>query len=1550
MCCHRNDEHPRIVLYYFAGLLMGLVLLLQCMPLNAEVNEQTLEHAESLEAKARAAVEAKEPQKAAELYEQAAQAFGIQGDAVKQAGALMKASTVYFSINEFKKCEERNKDALNLYQSTPESDFRTKHIARCYLNIGLASKELKQYDEAVVHLEKAIDHFPRGKDEKNFIRCLYTLGDVFFGLGKKEEGNARYQQALELIEVREDEKDDPAQFLERWADALASATYYEDAMKKYAQAETAYENTDTTLRNRIYCSFFQARCLYDLKRYEDAIAAYQRVLNYPGIESNEMAHYRVNTLFQIALSNMSIFHFDEALKYAIETHKLAKDMPGYEELSAAADTMQNLCMASMGETTHDPSQIDELIKTFEGKPEREPFLPDLYRMKGLLYQQNGEYRASLDMFAKALEIAATLPEADLKKAKLMVDKADVLGLSGEYEEAITCYQQARDIFRNHEDKQEDVLLSLLSETEVNITAGQFEDALRLNDEARRMAETFSSPDPFLARCFQSKAQINGDLNKYDEAMSDIKSALNHYRNVSDTQMEKSYCLLFMATLYEMRGQYEKSQECLGEAHTLTQESIDSFPHEKAQQESERLVCLARICAQLGRYTEAYETLQKALSLVDKKPYSEMFTADARMEMANTNIAMGNMNGALEHLEQAEHLYEQSADEKLKHGLCVMVKGQALSGLCRYTESFTVLQRALDLLGRKPGWKTHYADCLMHTGRTLVSLGRFEEAIALQKESADIISGVPNLERYVVMRKLALADIARLQHHYEEALTYLDEADMIIGQLPGTEIQQFAGKMIRAGCFLQLERYQEALTTIEELREYLKAFPEILEAAAETDKIRAISLAALGRYDESLEATKNALLICSEKYSSPRNLADVRFSTAFAEVRLGRTVEAQQELYDAHTALYDLYVPNFPMMTEQQKTEFVLKRFPEPDPVYTLAFSDGNLSVKGLDTALMHKGLIEYALQQEQRILQEKSLDTPGVKSLYETLQELRRRYAALSHAQDPPLSAPVPSGQNVNPTVRKKNLDDLKNQVDATEAQLAAISLPFAEEMRLRRISTNEVHEALNTLAPEGALLEYVKYEPEPFDDIVTFLTPKDERETREAHYGLFILHADSPFPIAIDLGPAAPIDDAVNAFRTTCQNYAEWVEKKGERPGIVKTRELTAECAEAGAALRSLIFDPAAPHLSDCRRLFIAPDDSLFLLPFEAFPTPDYKDAAIRYLVEDYEIIYLNAGRDLARIALQSKDTASAGPSVVVAGPNMEMPITTYLAKVSALQSEQSAQKATAPDAEKKLAEEDASVPVRFAQEPSTVMEDTPEISLQSMGGSVTENLGKMGNFEEHQFDAFVQTTTKKLPDARVFTWEEAIEERVKLSESPQLLQILTHGLFLSLDRITWPESFQNPLLRSLLVMAGAKTIAREKVHTDNADTSAVLDDGLLTAYEVIGMNLQGTELVALTACQTALFETQPGQSVAGLRRAFSLAGAQSMIMAQWEIPAGPSAMQMEYFYDGWLEKQNGMERYTAFREAQLEVLRFARKEGFKGHPWIWAGFVYIGDPGITQ
>jgi CHAT domain-containing protein len=93
--------------------------------------------------------------------------------------------------------------------------------------------------------------------------------------------------------------------------------------------------------------------------------------------------------------------------------------------------------------------------------------------------------------------------------------------------------------------------------------------------------------------------------------------------------------------------------------------------------------------------------------------------------------------------------------------------------------------------------------------------------------------------------------------------------------------------------------------------------------------------------------------------------------------------------------------------------------------------------------------------------------------------------------------------------------------------------------------------------------------------------------------------------------------------------------------------------------------------------------------------------------------------------------------------------------------------------------------------------------------------------------------------------------------------------------------------------------------------------EDGLLTAEDVSGLDLMATELAVLSACETGLGEVRTGEGVFGLRRAFTLAGAKTLVMSLWKVPDLSTTILMERFYNNLLKQ--GMSRDGALREAQL-------------------------------
>jgi CHAT domain-containing protein len=457
----------------------------------------------------------------------------------------------------------------------------------------------------------------------------------------------------------------------------------------------------------------------------------------------------------------------------------------------------------------------------------------------------------------------------------------------------------------------------------------------------------------------------------------------------------------------------------------------------------------------------------------------------------------------------------------------------------------------------------------------------------------------------------------------------------------------------------------------------------------------------------------------------------------------------------------------------------------------------------------------------------------------------------------------------------EKHQARIKELEDQAEKDEAEISRR-SDEFRVQYLPVT-LEAVRAAIPPDSALIEFAAYRP------FNAKAAKGAEAYGQARYVAYVLRREGAVEWK-ELGEAKSIDTAIAALRKALRDP-----KRGDVKRLAR-------------AVDARVFQPVRTLLGDTTRLLISPDGSLNLIPFAALV-----DERGRYVAERYSISYLTSGRDLLRLQVARE---SRGGPLVVAAPDFGR-----RSQVEAARLEKQ--------------EKDASEVEVKAESARSAIEEFyfPPLPHAAQEGEALRAL---------------------LPDATLLSKGQATKAALGQVQSPRLLHIATHSFFLEDQQLTSagergaqaltddPERalqllerrgirIESPLLRSGLALAGANE------HKED-------DNGILTALEVTGLNLWGTKLVALSACDTGVGEVKNGDGVHGLRRALVLAGAETQVMSLWAV-SDKATRELMVAYYGRLKQGQG--RCEALRRVQLEMLKSVNRR----HPYYWASFIQSGE-----
>ena len=516
-------------------------------------------------------------------------------------------------------------------------------------------------------------------------------------------------------------------------------------------------------------------------------------------------------------------------------------------------------------------------------------------------------------------------------------------------------------------------------------------------------------------------------------------------------------------------------------------------------------------------------------------------------------------------------------------------------------------------------------------------------------------------------------------------------------------------------------------------------------------------------------------------------------------------------------------------------------------------------------------------------------DSPQATECYAQLRRVGRQLAQLS------LAVPQSNGREA----RRKRLAELNEEKERLERELASLSQEYRQALKIRDA---QIGDLVQLLPPEAAMVDVVHtrvWSP-PQSGKGEFVV--------EQHYEAFVLRPikeDPGYTVAwVHLGPVEPIDEAISQWRATV--------RPGRR-GLVPLDEdaVEEEPEEAGSPvgrlLRVLLWDKIEPHLDGCSRVVIIPDGSLHFLPWAALPGK----RPGTYLIEDYAIATASYGQQLYGL-LREEPSLPSGDLLALGGADYNQRL------------------AQGPPPEERPASTENGTRAR-TREPA--MTDRPHWAYLDGSREEVESVSGLWQASDRATvlsgtDAGEDQLRHDMPQARYihlathgfFADEEfrsAFGHDVageQLFGRPQLLGFGQDDRLLTAHR--GGVTSRNPLILSGVVLAGANLPPK----TDGLGLPTG-EDGILTAEEIVYLDLRDTELVVLSACETGLGRVAGGEGVMGLQRAFHLAGARAVVASLWKVDDNATkALMVEFYKNLWQKKMGKLE---ALRQAQLAMIR---------------------------
>ncbi len=980
----------------------------------------------------------------------------------------------------------------------------------------------------------------------------------------------------------------------------------------------------------------------------------------------------------------------------------------------------------------------------------------------------------------------------------------------------------------------------------------------------------------LANVYRGQARYKAAESLYTRALQLREKALG------PDHLDVATSLNNLALLYVDRGKYSDAETLHQRALTIREKALDPNHPDVAAS----LNNLGNLYDHQSRTAEAESLYNRALSIREKALGSDH--PDVATSLANIGVLYSHEA----RYSESEALHRKAlAIREATFGDCHPTVSSSLNNLAntlvdegRFADAEPLYKRAL-VIDEKVLGPDHsrIADGLNNLAVLYIMQSRQEDAEPLLRRSLAIYeknlgSNHPNLAASLNNLGLVDFDLKR----YSDAEPLFKRAIAIDEKALGPEHPYVAGDLNNLALVYKLqERYADAGKLFERtLAIYEKNYGAQHPMVSCNLANLANTYVEQGRYDEAEPLLKRGLAI-DEKILGPQH-PDVALKLRSIAMNQRRSRRPGLGLAEAKRA-FDIVLRSFRdnanVLAEQDALKFSQSVKVESGTYFT--------SLVDLP-ALRRDQLDEGALV----ILESKGIVSDGI-------MERERAFATEKDSVTLALVASVrstrsqiaqmyASGPEDDTTGGyKRELDSLSRAASDIEANLYLHSASFQRRQQSNEITVASIDSALPL---STSLVEYLKWD---YCDL--------KSDSFVPRYLALVMNKGKD-PEIVNLGDASGIEVPISHYL----KHMKGVAASGRIPNAADM----AEYQQISRTVYEKIWKPLEKRFRKGQTILVGLDGSLNLLSLAGV-----MDDKGTYLTEQYTLHHLSSGRDLLRL----EEKQESGHGLFALGD---------------------------PDF-------DASIADRAKRSSEQLLAIAEGVEGRLTLRNVRSGCGVLSDMQVADLP-FTRTEVQEVSalwpgrgrdSAEVLFGAQASEDMFKThGPGKKAIHLATHGYYLTgqcADKIGSSQASssdggtpsENPLLQSGLLMAGSN------LHGAGCD-SAHCEDGILSASEVAGMDLSGTDVVVLSACETGLGEVKQGEGVYGLRRAFQMAGARTVVSALWSVSDQITAEMMS-----WLYTSSGQSLAERMRQMQLEQLKKLRAAKLPDHPFLWAGFVATGD-----